>query len=196
MNIGVDIDNTITNTREIILDYVRKFDQENGLKTKVDLSQYSLEKSLMWDAKVIKRFLSTYLADIYASVRPKPHAIEVIKDLHQCHSIILITSRNQRDLSITESTLEWLSRYQLRYDKLVMNNTENMHHFSKLASCLENDIDLMIEDHHDLSLELSEKIPVLMFDYPYNTHLDVTNITRVKDWLEVKEIIAGIPSPR
>ncbi len=196
MHIGIDIDNTITNTREIILDYVGKFDQENNLKTKVDLSQYNLEESLMWDAKLIKRFLNTYLADIYASVRPKPHAIEVIEDLHQCHSIILITSRNQRDLSIKESTLEWLSRYQLSYDKLVMNNTENMHHFSKLAACLENDIDLMIEDHHELSLELSERLPVLMFDYPYNTHLDVSNITRVKDWLEVRKIITGIPSPK
>jgi hypothetical protein len=194
MNIGIDIDNTITNTREIILDYVLKFDQENGLQTKVDLSQYSLEESLMWDAKLIKRFLKAYLADIYVSVRPKPYALEVIKDLHQHHSIILITSRNQRDKSITESTLEWLSRHQLSYDKLVMNNTENMHHFSKLAACMENNIDLMIEDHHDLALELSHKIKVLMFDYPYNAHLDVNNITRVKDWLEVKDIITDITS--
>jgi uncharacterized HAD superfamily protein len=74
-----------------------------------------------------------------------------------------------------------------------MNNTENMHHFSKLSACLENDIDLMIEDHHDLSLELSEKIPVLMFDYPYNNHLNVTNITRVQDWLQVKAIIDCLP---
>jgi hypothetical protein len=150
----------------------------------------------MWDADLLKLFLSTYLADIYDSVRPKPHAIKVIRELHECHSIVLITSRNQRDHSITESTLKWLSRYQLSYDKLVMNNTENMHHFSKLAACLENDIDLMIEDHHDLSLELSEKLPVLMFDYPYNSHLDVNNITRVKDWLEIKKIIEGIPSPK
>jgi uncharacterized HAD superfamily protein len=116
MNIGIDIDNTITNTREIILDYVRRFDQENGIKTVVDLSHYSLDKSLGWDTELINRFLNTYLADIYACVRPKPNAIEVINDLHQCHSIILITSRNQRDQSITESTLEWLSRYQLSYD--------------------------------------------------------------------------------
>lgn len=196
MNIGIDIDNTITNTREIILDYVRRFDQENGIKTVVDLSHYSLEGSLGWDTRLINRFLNTYLADIYASVRPKPYAIEVIKDLHQCHSIILITSRNQRDQSITESTLEWLSRYHLEYNQLVMNNTENMHHFSKLPACLENNVDLMIEDHHDLSLELSEKIPVLMFDYPYNNHLDVTNITRVKDWLEVKAIVQSIAPPR
>ena len=189
MRIGIDIDNTITNTREVIMAYVCKFDQENGFKTEVDLSHYSLEKSLMWDELLIKRFLNTYLTDIYTYVIPKPHALEVIDELHRNHSIILITSRNQRDESITEATLKWLSKYNLEYDKLVMNKTDNMHHFSKLADCLENQIDIMIEDHHDLSLELSEHMPVLMFDHPYNAHLNVKNIIRVKSWLEVKTII-------
>ena len=31
MNIGVDIDNTITNTRELIIDYVQIFAKENNL---------------------------------------------------------------------------------------------------------------------------------------------------------------------
>jgi len=195
MRIGIDIDNTITNTREVIMNYVHKFDQENGIKTEVNLSHYSLEESLMWDEILIKRFLNTYLADIYTYVIPKPHALEVIDELHRHHSIILITSRNQRDEYITETTVNWLSRYNLGYDKLVMNKTENMHHFSKLADCLENQIDIMIEDHHDLSLELSEHMPVLMFDYPYNTHLNVKNITRVKSWLEVKVIIDDMCMP-
>ncbi len=191
MNIGIDIDNTITNTREIILDYVETFNRENNLQTNVDLSRYSLEESLMWDSQLINRFLSTYLADIYKYVSPKPYSIEVIRELQQHHSIILITSRNQRDKSITIATLEWLTKFQLPYNKLVMNNTDNMHHFSKLEACLANNIDLMIEDHHDLSLELSSIIPVLMFDYPYNAHLDANNITRVNDWLEVKDFIEG-----
>jgi uncharacterized HAD superfamily protein len=76
-----------------------------------------------------------------------------------------------------------------------MNNTENMHHFSKLEDCINNNIDLMIEDHHDLSLELSQRIPVLLFDYPYNAHINVNNITRVKNWLEVKKIIEELNKP-
>lgn len=192
MNIGIDIDNTITTTRELILDYVHIFDEENDLRTKVNLGCYSLEESLRWDAQVLRRFLSTYLADIYRDVTAKPHALEVIKDLHRSHSIILITSRNQRDEVIKATTLEWLSRNQVEYDKLVMNNTANMYHFSKLEACRANDIDIMIEDHHDLALELSRIIPVLMFDYPYNAHLNVNNITRIENWLEVKNIIAGM----
>jgi uncharacterized protein len=192
MNIGIDIDNTITNTQEVILDYVRIFDRENDLRTRVNLDHYSLEDSLRWDTELIIRFLSTYLTDIYQHVAPKPYALEVIRDLHQRHSITLITSRNQRDQTIKATTLEWLSRNQIEYDKLVMNSTSNMHHFSKLESCLDNNIDVMIEDHHDISLELSRIIPVVMFDYPYNAHLDATNITRVRDWLEVKTVIAGM----
>ena len=194
MNIGIDIDNTITNTRDVILDYVRIFDRENDLSTRVSLNHYSLEESLQWDTELTKRFLSIYLTDIYQHVTPKPYALEVISDLHQRHSIILITSRNQRDQTIKTTTLDWLSRYQVEYDRLVMNSTANMHHFSKHESCLDNNIDVMIEDHHDLSLELSGIIPVVMFDYPYNAHLDVNNITRVSDWLEVKMVIAGMES--
>ncbi len=192
MNIGIDIDNTITYTRETICDYARIFAAENNLTSNMDLNHYSLEKSLNWDAKTIAGFLSAYLKDIYQHVQVKPYALDVIKELHRYHSIILITSRNQRDQAIKATTLEWLSRHQLAYDRLVMNNTANMHHFSKLAACQEHNIDVMIEDHHDLSLELSEIIPVVMFDYPYNVHLKVNNITRVSSWLEVKKAIAAM----
>lgn len=196
MIIGIDIDNTITSTRDLILEYVRTFERENDLRSELDLNHYSLEESLNWEAPLIERFLSTYLTDIYKYVAPKPKAIEVIKTLHQQHTIILITSRNQRDAAIKSLTLEWLSRYQVAYDQLIMNDTENMHHFSKLAACLEYHVEVMIEDHHDLSLELSECIPVIMFDYPYNEYLTADNIVRVHDWLAIPSIIATIAAQK
>jgi uncharacterized HAD superfamily protein len=194
--IGIDIDNTITNTRELILEYVRTFERENDLRSELDPNHYDLEESLNWDAQLIKRFLGTYLKDIYTHVAPKPNALDVISALHLRHTLILITSRNQRDAAIKAITLEWLSRYRVEYDQLVMNDTENMHHFSKLAACLENHVEVMIEDHHDLSRELSEHIPVIMFDYPYNTHLEADNIIRVHDWLEVQAIITTMAAKK
>jgi uncharacterized protein len=190
MNIGIDIDNTITYTREIILEYVRTFQRENDLHSEVDPNHYSLQESLHWNAELIERFLNTYLQDIYRDVAPKPCAVDVIKELRRRHSIILITSRNQRDQVVKTTTLEWLARHQLGYDQLVMNATENMHHFSKLAACLENQVQVMIEDHHDISRELCEHLPVIMFDYAYNAHLQSDNIVRVRDWLEVPPLIA------
>ncbi len=189
MNIGIDIDNTISTTRETILNYAEQFNRASNRPSQFDLSYYNLEKSLGWDSPTSQLFLQTYLPDIYRQVLPKPHAVEVIRELHREHRIILITSRNQRDQAVTEITQQWLSQHQIAYDKLVMNQTDNMHHFSKLADCLNNGVEVMVEDHHDLALELSTQLPVILFDYPYNTHLNNDQIFRVQDWLEVKATI-------
>lgn len=189
MNIGIDIDNTITNTKETIHQFAKVFAEKNGYPLNPDINEYRLEQSFGWDAPVTGRFLKENLVDIYAAVSPKPHAVEVINRLYEKHHIVLITSRNQRKPEIEEITTSWLKKHGLNYHKLVMNSTENMFHFSKLSSCLENEIDLMIEDHHDLCLEISQRIPVFMFDTPYNAHVSADNITRVTKWLQVEDLI-------
>lgn len=189
MNIGIDIDNTISTTRETIFAFAEIFNRENHLPTRFDFSHYSIEKSLGWDIPTSKAFLNSYLADIYRQVLPKPDAVEIIRELHQNNRIILITSRNQRDETVAAITKQWLAQHQIEYDKLVMNTTDNMHHFSKLTDCMDNGVELMIEDHHDLARELSAHFPVILFDYPYNNHLLHDNIIRVQSWLEVQQAI-------
>lgn len=189
MNIGIDIDNTISTTREAILEVAEQLNQENNRTSQFNMSYYNLEKSLGWDSTTTQHFLNTCLADIYRQVQPKPHAIEVIKELHAQHRIILITSRNERNESIADITLNWLNQHDIVYDKLVMNRTDNMHHYSKLADCLKNGVELMIEDHHDLAMEISTRLPVILFDYPYNAHLMKDNIIRVQSWLQVREAV-------
>lgn len=192
MRIGIDIDNTITNTTETILAYAKEYGESNNINITVNSHKYFIEESLGWNKKHAENFLKHYLTDIYENVSPKPDSIEVIKHLHQNHSIILITSRNKKFPFIKETTNEWLSKHRVSYDKLVMNDTNDLHHFSKLDACLNNDIDIMIEDHHDLAVEISTEIPVLLFDYPYNIHVEEKNIFRVKKWLEVKEFIEKV----
>jgi uncharacterized HAD superfamily protein len=156
VNIGIDIDNTITRTSEMIIKYAGMYGKENNLPTQLDLRQYFLEDSLNWSKENTENFLNTCLIDIYKRVAPKENAVEVIKELHKTNYITLVTSRNKQFQSLTETTLTWLDENKIEYDNLVMNNTDNMHHFSKLAVCLENNVDVMIEDHHDLAYELSE----------------------------------------
>lgn len=188
MRIGIDIDNTITDTRELMIECVRAYAVAKGLSTHFDLGKYTLEEALLWKAEELQSFRNN-LPDIYRQVAPKPHALEVIQALYQEHYIILITSRNQRNLLIKDITLEWLNRNQVAYHELVMNNTENMHHFNKLATCLDHRVELMIEDHDGQTLELSRFFPVILFDYPYNAYLEANNIIRVHNWLEVKPFV-------
>ncbi|WP_054696164.1 5' nucleotidase, NT5C type [Syntrophomonas palmitatica] len=99
---------------------------------------------------------------------------------------MLITSRNVQFPRIEEITKEWLEQYGIVYDRLILNTTPNLHHFSKLEVCLQNGIQIMIEDHHQLAEEIAQTMPVILFDYPYNRHLESDNIIRVQTWAEVK----------
>lgn len=187
MVIGIDIDNTITHTTEMIMDYARIFGEQRGVNTVPDPRFYYLEDALGWDPAVADEFLSLYLGHIYQNMRPKEKAVEVIRELKQDHRIILITSRNQQYPQVKEVTSNWLTHYGVEYDRLILNATDNMHYFSKLAVCQENQVQIMIEDHHDLVREISAHIPVIMFDYPYNSHLNSANIVRVQHWNDVRQ---------
>lgn len=187
MVIGIDIDNTITHTTEMIMHYAKIFGEQRGLNTVPDPRHYYLEDALGWDVAVANEFLYQYLGHIYREMRPKDKAVDVIRELKQDHQIILITSRNQQYPQVEEVTSAWLTQYGVEYDRLILNATSNMHYFSKLAVCLENQVQLMIEDHHDLVSEISSHMPVIMFDYPYNSHLKSENIFRVQHWEHVQE---------
>ncbi|MGI6453580.1 MAG: 5' nucleotidase, NT5C type [Syntrophomonadaceae bacterium] len=189
MILGIDIDNTITDTRELIIEYGLKYINENNLPHPDYSSGYLIEEVFGWDQPTVDRFLEQYLVDIYDNVKPKKDALEVLRELKKDHRLVLITSRNRNHPFIRECTLKWLINNNIEYSALVMNPTQNLHHFSKLASCREHQIDIMIDDHHDLCLEIAQEIPVIMFDQVYNRHVNAPNITRVKSWLEIKRII-------
>lgn len=187
MIIGIDIDNTITHTTEAIMHYARLFGQAKGLNTVPDLRYYYLEDALGWDRAVVDEFFRGYLGPIYRDMRPKEKAVEVIKGLKQEHEIILITSRNRQYPQVEEATTNWLAQNGVDYDRLILNTTSNLHYFSKLAACRENRVELMIEDHYELVRELSVHLPVIMFDYPYNSHLNSENVYRVQHWDHVQQ---------
>ncbi|MDD2620966.1 MAG: hypothetical protein PHC92_09900 [Syntrophomonadaceae bacterium] len=194
MKIGIDIDNTITHTTEMIMHYARIFGEEKKLNTTPDPRYYYLEDALGWDSATSNFFLDNYLSKIYKEMQPKEKAVEVIKQLKEEHELFLITSRNEQFPLVKEVTLEWLGQYDIAFDQLILNTTANMHHFSKLGVCQEHGVELMIEDHHELALELSQAIPVILFDYPYNRHLESGNIIRVSHWNEVIECLTKIPN--
>lgn len=192
MRIGIDIDNTITRTSEIILKYAQCFGRENNLNIVPNQQAYFLEDVLGWTRPVVERFFASSLLDIYTHVKPRPMAVETLHEWSSRHYLILITSRQKYSPGIEQATREWLNRHRVAYHKLIMNTTSNIHYSSKVEACLENGVDIMLEDLHDHALELSRWLPVLLFSYPYNEHVKASNIRRVEDWLEVKKIVHNL----
>jgi uncharacterized HAD superfamily protein len=187
MIIGIDIDNTITYTTEKIMQYAAIFGRAQGLNTVPDLRGYYLEQALGWPSEAVGKFFELYLANIYREVEPKEQVANIIRQIKQNHQIILISSRNYQYPGMEQTTREWLSQHDITYNKLILNATPDMHNFSKLPVCLEHGVDLMIEDHRDLALELSRFMPVILFDYPYNRDIESENIIRVGSWAEAQD---------
>lgn len=192
MRIGIDIDNTITQTSEIILKYAKCYGRENNLNIIPNQQAYFLEDVLGWPKPVVERFFAGSLLDIYKDVKPQPMAVETIREWSSRHYLILITSRQKNTPGIEKATRDWLDRHQVVYHQLVMNTTSNIHYSSKVEACLTNRVDIMLEDLHDQAVELSRWLPVLLFSYPYNEHLQAKNVRRVKDWLEAKDIVKNM----
>ncbi len=185
MRIGIDIDDTIANTNELLLEYADKYDKlykdGHGI---IDEDCYKFNGMYDWDEKDREHFLETYMVETLKNVEVKDHVKEVIDKLvEDGHEIIFITTRdgdfieNSHDL-----TKEWLDRNHIKYHLIIAGNKRK----SSYAEALK--LDLFIDDSVKNCLKVSEKgIDVLLFDTIYNR--DNNDYKRVKDWLEIYEYV-------
>jgi len=137
-----------------------------------------------------------YLASIYRDMKVKEKAQEVIRQLKEQHELIVISSRNKNIPETEQITRDWLEQNGIVYDRLILNTTSNIHFFNKIKVCKDYGVEVMIEDHLELARELSEFIPVILFDYPYNRQLSSDRIIRVKTWDEVLHHIDRLNAKR
>ena len=68
---------------------------------------------------------------------------------------------------------------ELIYDKLIFSPE------SKLATCLDNKIDIMVEDKPSNINEVSTKIPVIVVHSGYNENCHGNNIHMAYSWFDV-----------
>ena len=69
------------------------------------------------------------------------------------------------------------------YDKLLVGKVE------KKIYCIENRLDVLIEDEPQYITEIAQFMPVIVFDYIYNRQCSGNNIIRVSNWNEIDSCI-------
>ena len=101
MVIGIDMDDTICSTNELIIEVADKYDKEvlggTGVK---DVEAYEFTDMLGWNPEMKGQFFKDKLEFIMSSATIKPDAREVINKLHDegC-KIIIITFRKAKYLT-------------------------------------------------------------------------------------------------
>lgn len=191
MKIGIDIDNVISNFNDELLKEYLKHDKElrnTGIINKDVFIRYGM---FDWTEKEETEFYKNSIERIAIKLKPIHRATETIKKLKEDgNEIISISGRNNGEYNNPyKLTEEWLAKYNIVYDKLILTNAYNKE--EKANVCKENNIDIMIEDSTQTAVNI-EKVgtKVLFMNTRYNKNNE--NFEKVSNWKEIYSKISKL----
>lgn len=192
MNIGIDIDDTISKTTEMI-DVVAKKFTENELKKEFTINElgvtdpYWAKDTYNWTAEECSQFFGKYYEEIVRQVEPKEDVIETINRLSKEHKIIIITARwdtDKENKMMEKITKNWFEKHKIHYDKLFVG------HKDKRELVTENNIEIFIDDNYQTCKQISElNVRTLIMNSRLNKSIQDEKLERVFSWKEIEEKI-------
>lgn len=191
MRIGIDIDDTITNSYKEIFEQIGKYYNVN--------SYYLIEEGYKYED--VSRdnenfpnyinFCRTVVENLLKTVSIKHGAKEIIKKLQdEGNEIILITARDYEEFSAPyDITRQFLKDNNISYNKLYIGIKE------KGRFCRENNIDVLIDDSITHCRSAKENnIPHLLLDNTFNR--DVQGLDRVYGWYDTYNALQNLKNAK
>ncbi len=177
MNIGIDIDDTITYTYETLLPMVAVKYGMNLNKLKMQKPSYAMLRNILPD---YDDFVAEHLPIVAKIVPLREGVIEVLTKLReQGHKIIFITARNHNEFKNPyKISYDFLEVNNIPYDKLLVNISD------KAQQCVAEEIDLFIDDNNDNCRSVkSTGIETWQFGTIFTEK--IKHIDRVTSWEEI-----------
>ena len=194
MNIGIDIDNVISNFDESFglacLEYDKAKLRGSGV---VNFRAQTMFETFDWSEDELIEFLSKHCEDIAKNLDIKWNCKKYIdKLLEDGHNVYLITHRAAPCYnSPRKTTRDWLKKFDVKYTKLIFSQDAD-----KTKECLNNNIDVMIDDRLDQCRIMSAngiRCFVMLTKYNY---LHVKGFPYVYTWEDVYKTIKNIEDER
>ncbi len=185
MKIGIDLDNTITDLLEILKMYCKEYN-ENVIKRNLSMNEkgFAVANLYEWTEKEKMDFCIKHLNEARDRAKLKENANKIIQKLKQEGNIIYIITARKKigSINIYEKTEEFLKKNGIEYDNLVVQK-------DKKQFCIDNNIDVLIDDEPQNIQSVSQIIPVIAFETVYNMNCYGNNIIKVNTWNEVYDVI-------
>lgn len=189
MRIGIDIDGVLTDVEQWQLDFGGKFFSKFN-KNVINKDGYEIAEIFNVSAELDEQFWDEYLYEYVTEEPSRKFANEVIKKLKEKENEIYIitarrfTNENTEDgQKMRDIVIDWLKQQEIVYDNIIFAPED------KLNICLENNIDIMIEDKVENIEKISTKLPVICFNAGYNKDCKNDNIYRVYNWYDIYNLI-------
>lgn len=188
-NIGIDIDNVISNFDEQLLKEFLKHDKELRNTGIINENTDNITQGMFdWSKEEIDSFYYANIERIAKNLGVIDQAPDYIKRLkEEGYGIYIISGRNNGEyINAYQMTVEWLAKNKIEYDKLILTNSKNS--LEKANVCIENNISVMIDDSNRILREVYNKgITTLLMDTPYNRKEN--KLRRVYNWKEIYEFM-------
>lgn len=178
MRIGVDMDDTICRTTEMVHNRLEEYSKQLGINP----------LDIMNDEELKGNFFAIYGEDIYKNTEIKRNVSDVIKRLRKKgNEIYLITSREDNfkttKISAFEITRQWLAGHEIVVDAIVTS----VYGETRAELCKKYNIDLMIDDDpYNYKKIISMGKQCLLFDDREKYALKENYVT---NWLDIEKYI-------
>lgn len=179
MKIGIDIDNTICSTDEVIDIKIKEYIKEHGMS----------QEEFFGDSSNMDKFYKEKILEVIAEDPVKDDFLRVLNKLKVNNEIIIVTARNETFVKTSQSmrkaTMDWLAKNNIYYDKYF----DDAYKEGKVKVCKDEAIDIIIDDDINNYLAFKEHgVNTLLFDDKCK-YLDI--VDRVGSWEEVLDILLG-----
>lgn len=189
MRIGIDMDDTITNSYDLIIELLGKVYNKDSNKIKEAGTNYYEIMADEENYPNYKELAYKNFETLLSKASLKTGAREVINKLHdEGNEIIIITARNNREyLTPYVTTYMYLVKNDILFDKIYVNVEE------KGIFCKKHNIDIFIDDSEiNCKSTIDNDVNTLLFDNSFNRNN--TSMRRVLNWDEVYKIISDLNS--
>ena len=128
MNIGIDIDDTISDTYETQFNVAQYYTinvlkRDGKINELNNLTNHFYNKYLHnWNDEEEMEFFTRFYKKCLEEIRPKMYAKEVLDKLKEENKIYLVTARfDWGETKAEDVTKKWLEDFKIPYDKLIVN---------------------------------------------------------------------------
>lgn len=175
---GIDIDGTITRP-DTFIPFLNESFQLN--LTYEDVTQYDFYPYVNISREELNQWFMKNEPKFYKESLPADGAREVLNKWTPYADLYYISARNQRLLNITQN---WFTTHKLTYHHLELVGSHD-----KVAAAKKFAVDLFLEDKHDNAVAIAEecKIPVLLFNTPYNQDPVPNQVIRIQTWQQAQD---------
>ncbi|MCP1145281.1 hypothetical protein [Lysinibacillus endophyticus] len=179
---GIDIDGTVT-TPDTLIPHINK--QYNTNIVLDDVIEYDFLSAFPHpvDRKEFAKWFKENEGYMYSVSHIAKDAKKILDQWQHQYELIYISAR---DTSVFPITQKWFEDHQVPFHHIDLIGSHD-----KLEAAKKHQIEVFFEDKHDNAVMLAEelKIPVILFDTPYNRKAIPNNVVRVNNWLEANKWI-------